>query len=534
MLKLLLLLVVLFAIAFGFQLLSDTPGEVALTLGDTVYAVNLTTAAITAIVLFLILAAALWLLRAVIRSPWRMARGLKQRNRKLGQEAVARGLVAIAAGDARAAERAMLEATRRSPGEPLTRLLQAQAAQIKGDRVAARDVFRAMTDDPATRIAGLRGLYVEAEREGENQAAHQIAERARAEAPSAPWAVRALMRHQTAAADWDGALQTLSDATDGRILDKRTARRQRAVILTAKARDKEEGEPDQARQAALEAHDLAPDLVPAAVIAGRLLARQGDIRRATRILESSWRANPHPETADAYVHVRSGDAASDRLKRAEALHRMRPEADDGRLAVARAAIDSRDFSRARQVLAPVLTKRPTRNAFILMGELAEAETGDRGRTREWLARAVNAPRGPAWTADGVVLEEWAPVSPVTGRLDAVEWKVPLAELEGPKIEISAAELMPPRTVADASAAKAPTSVVPDVEKSGEKEGAAQSREHAAVKTVKSSGPAAASPPKTVTVATSGAAEPAVEPPRPDDPGVAPTDEDDESDRQAAR
>ena len=217
------------------------------------------------------------------------------------------------------------------------------------------------------------------------------------------------------------------------------------MILTAKALAKEDGEPDVARQAAQEAHDLAPDLVPAAVVAGRLFARQGDIRRATRVLEAAWKANPHPEIADAYAHVRAGDSASDRLKRAETLFRMRPLADEGRHAVARAAIDARDFARAREILTPILMQRPTQKALILMAELEEAETGDRGRAREWLARAVRAPRDPAWTADGVVLEEWAPVSPVSGKLDAVEWKLPVAEIEGPRIEIDRAELaaLPP-------------------------------------------------------------------------------------------
>ena len=34
------------------------------------------------------------------------------------------------------------------------------------------------------------------------------------------------------------------------------------------------------------------------------------------------------------------------------------------------------------MLDPLLEKRPTRKAFILMAELAKAETGDRGRVRE--------------------------------------------------------------------------------------------------------------------------------------------------------
>jgi HemY protein len=50
--------------------------------------------------------------------------------------------------------------------------------------------------------------------------------------------------------------------------------------------------------------------------------------------------------------------------------------------------------------------------------------------REWLAQAVKAPRDPAWTADGVVSAQWAPASPVTGRLNAFEWKVPLTAITG--------------------------------------------------------------------------------------------------------
>ena len=452
MIRFLILLAVLFAVALGFTWLKGTSGEVALTLGDTAYAVDLTTAVVALALAILFGMAMIWLVRAILSAPWRLARGWRERNRARGRASLSQGLLAIAAGDLRSAERAMVDASRRVPEQPLTRLLKAQTEQLRGNRVAARGIFQEMTEDPETRIAGLRGLYIEAEREGEHLAARQIAERARREAPTAPWAARALLRHQTAAADWDGALATLTGGVDGRIIDRRSARRQRAVILTAKALAKEDGEPDAARQAATEAHDLANDLVPAAVVAGRLLARQGDMRRATRILETTWKTGPHPEIADAHLHVRAGDAAGDRLKRAETLFRMRPQADEGRHAVARAAIDARDFARAREMLTPLVMERPTQKAFFLMAELEEAESGDSGRARGWIARAAYAPRDPVWTADGVVLEEWAPVSPATGALDAVEWKVPVAELEGPRIEIEAEALAPPEPApADAAA-----------------------------------------------------------------------------------
>ena len=43
----------------------------------------------------------------------------------------------------------------------------------------------------------------------------------------------------------------------------------------------------------------------------------------------------------------------------------------------------------------------------------------------WLARASRAPRDPLWIADGVMSDHWAPVSPVSGRLDAFMWTVPV-------------------------------------------------------------------------------------------------------------
>ena len=42
---------------------------------------------------------------------------------------------------------------------------------------------------------------------------------------------------------------------------------------------------------------------------------------------------------------------------------------------------------------------------------------------------MRAPRDAAWTADGNVADAWAPFSPVTGELDAFEWRVPVENLD---------------------------------------------------------------------------------------------------------
>jgi HemY protein len=61
-----------------------------------------------------------------------------------------------------------------------------------------------------------------------------------------------------------------------------------------------------------------------------------------------------------------------------------------------------------------------------------------------MARALHAAPDPQWTADGYVSDRWLPISPVSGRLDAFEWRVPLTGMvAAPIIEPEA-----PRVAAD--------------------------------------------------------------------------------------
>jgi HemY protein len=135
--------------------------------------------------------------------------------------------------------------------------------------------------------------------------------------------------------------------------------------------------------------------------------------------------------ARLYVRARSGDSAADRLKRAEKLEAMRPNNAEALYAVAEAALETRDFTLARARAEAAARLAPRESAFLLLADIEDAETGDQGRIRHWMNQALKAPRDPAWTADGITAPEWRAVSPVTGRLDAFEWKTPVSELQGP-------------------------------------------------------------------------------------------------------
>jgi HemY protein len=428
MVRVLVFLAFVAALAVGAAWFADRPGEVAVVWQGYRVETTVAVALAAVLVLGLVVMLAWTLLRFLFRLPDLVSLASRARRRTKGFAAVSRGMIAIGAGDPNAARRHAGDAERLLGSEPLTLLLKAQAAQITGDRAGAEAAFNRMLDEPETRVLGLRGLFVEAKRKGDAVAARAYAVKAAQLAPSVGWANEAVLEYHCADHDWRSALATLERRASSRAVDRTVARRQRAVLLTADALERAEREPDAALAEAREAAKLAPDLVPASVLAGRILIRQGQIRKAARLLEAAWRVSPHPDIAATYLELRPGDSARDRLARAETLVRIRSGAPDGRLALAQAALDAREFGRARQALRPLLAERPGVSACLMMAEIEEAEHGATGAVREWLARASRAPRDPIWIADGVSSDRWAPVSPVTGRLDAFVWTAPVAIL----------------------------------------------------------------------------------------------------------
>ena len=219
------------------------------------------------------------------------------------------------------------------------------------------------------------------------------------------------------------------------------------MLQTALALDLADRDPTEALRLAREAAGLAPDLVPAVALAGRLLGRRGDLRRAARLIEACWKLQPHPDLAQVYLDLRAGDSSSDRLARARVLSRLAPDDPESHLCLARAAIDARAFDMAREAMKPLVESqtRPSARMCLMMADLEETEGGMSGRVREWLARASRAPRDKAWIADGVASDTWAPVSPVNGKLDAYRWQTPAERLSAPWEPLRAEAPEPPPT-----------------------------------------------------------------------------------------
>ena len=292
-----------------------------------------TTLPVFVLVLGIVVVAAmmLWaILRGLWRTPARMRKSRRERRQARGRHAITQGLLAIGHGDSSAARVHADAARKHAAHDPLALLLHAQSAQLDGDREGAQRAFRAMAEREDTRLLGLRGLFIEAQRADDPVAAVMVAEEALKLSPSSSWAshagARLLLRQGRLGRRAENPRQQSIGRAD-RQGDLSPATRRAADGAGVRARKVDR---DLARESVMEAVKLAPTLVPAAVLASKFESEAHQIRRSMRLVETAWLAQPHPDLADAYSHVKLGDSARQRLVRVETLAAKMPGPRRGR------------------------------------------------------------------------------------------------------------------------------------------------------------------------------------------------------------
>ncbi len=209
MIRVVVFLISLALIAVGFAWLADRPGEVTMTWLGYRIETSVMVAGLALLCLWRCCCCCGQSFAASGASPEQVSLFFRHRRAVKGYLALTRGLVAVGAGDLRLARRSADDAARLSPGDPLTLLLAAQSAQMGGDRDAAERAFREMVKRDDTKLLGLRGLYIEAQRRGDANGARRAAEEAAKIAPSLAWAGQAVLDNRCVAHDWEGALAAL-------------------------------------------------------------------------------------------------------------------------------------------------------------------------------------------------------------------------------------------------------------------------------------------------------------------------------------
>ncbi|MEZ5910991.1 MAG: heme biosynthesis HemY N-terminal domain-containing protein [Paracoccaceae bacterium] len=440
LIKVLLFVAAVAGLALGAGYLMDTGGGVRVALAGYEFSLGPVQAAVAALIVIL----ALWLLLrlvgllvAVLRflngDETALSRYFDRNREKKGYQALSEGMMALASGEGRLAMNKAIRAEKYLSRPELTTLLLAQAAEVSGDARRATEAYKSLLADDRTRFVGIRGLMKQKLVEGDTATALKLAEKAFALKPRHEELQDTLLQLQTRQSDWKGTRSTLAAKLKSGNLPRDVHRRRDAVLALQEARDILDPEQSiEAREAAIAANKLSPDLIPAAAQAARAHIAEGKPKLATRILKKAWDAKPHPDLAAAFAEIAPDETPAERLKRFATLTTLHPENEETRLLLAELNIAAEDFPAARRALGNLAETHPTSRNLTIMAAIVRGEGGDDALVRGWLARALTAPRGPQWVCDSChnIHSQWAPVCDNCQSFDTLSWREP-AEGAGP-------------------------------------------------------------------------------------------------------
>ena len=430
--KIILFVVLVAALAFGAGMLIETDAALRVAFGGWEFTLK----PLQAVIVGALLLVAVWLfikllglLLAVIKfisgDETAISRYFNRNRERRGFKALADGMMALASGDGREAIAKATKAQRLLNRPELTNLLTAQAAELAGDRRKATETYKALLQDDRTRFVGVRGLMKQKLADGDKDTALQLAQKAFALKPAHEDTQDVLLRLQAEHADWAGARRTLSAKLKHGSLTRDVHKRRDAVLALSEAKDVlDDGKSIEAREAAIEANRLSPDLIPAAVMAARGYVENGKPRYANRVLKKAWAARPHPDLAAAFAAIEPEETPVQRLARFTKFVAGTEGDSETRMLLTELHIAAEDFPAARKALGDLPETEPTARSLTLMAAVERGSGSDDGVVRGWLARALTAPRGPQWICDncGTVHAEWGPVCSNCSAFDTLSWK----------------------------------------------------------------------------------------------------------------
>ncbi len=434
LLKILVFVVIVGLLAMGAGYLMESSGGVQI----TALGLEFTLSPLQSVIALGVLVFAVWLglkllglliatLKFINGDETALSRYFDRSREQRGFQALADGLMALASGEGRIALTKARKAEKLLNKPELTNLLVAQAAEMTGDTKKAAETYKKLVSDPATRFVGVRGILKQKLAEGDEDTARKLAEKALQLKPRHAETQDVLLNLQTKAQDWAGARSTLTAKLKAGYLPRDVYRRRDAVLALSEARDiLDESATVEQQERAIEANRLSPDLVPAAAMAARAYIAKGKPRAATKILKKAWEAQPHPDLAHAFAEIVPDETPEERIKRFATLTRIHPDHPETRLIRAELNIVAEDFPEARRALGDLVEKGADARAYTLMAAIERGEGASDAVVQGWLAKALNAPRGPQWVCENChdIHAEWAPVCSTCHSFDTLSWQRP--------------------------------------------------------------------------------------------------------------
>jgi HemY protein len=385
------------------------PGTVNAQFGGYNFGASTPVALDFAIVLFLALYIAVRVAVMIVRLPRRTARMRAERDRRRGETAVTRTLLALAGGDGDGARREARRGRALLGDTPQTLLLTAYAGRQAGQQEEAEAAFKTLADRKDAAFLGLRGLMQQAIARGDWDEAARLARQAEAANPGAPWLRTERKQLALRAGAWREAL-TLAGPGD-------------PVAAFGAAAANAETDPSEGRRLAKRAWEADPTFAPAALAYAARLRSLGKESRAQVVLRTTWARAPHPDIAEAMLATADDPLA--RNRRAEALAMTTPNHIESQILLARVTLEAGLLGEAQRHAEKARDFGTNqRRVWLLLADIA-AKGDNPGAQSEALREAATAAPDPAWRcgACGTAYPAWGPICTHCNTPGQIVWGV---------------------------------------------------------------------------------------------------------------
>jgi HemY protein len=390
------------------------PGTLTAHSGNVTVQTSVPVAMLILAVIAILLTLLLRLVGHLRRAPGGLGNWRRNKRKRQGEVAVQRGIVALAAGDATAAQAAASQARKLLGDTSLVLLLTAESARLSGKPEQAKAAFQALTGHKEMAFLGHRGLLRHHLEGGEHEIAATHALAAEDAYPGSAWLQTQRFDIALKKRDFQTALALTRNPAE--------------IAALAIAAANEAGHGAEALRHAKQAIKAAPGFAPAIAAYGQALRRCNRLRSARKSLVKGWAAAPHPLIAAAYLT--SFASPIERAQAAAELAKAAPGNPESELLLSQTSLAAQLTGEARRhanaaIEAGLTDKRP----YAVLASLDPTPAN--------VTAAANAPE-PKWACGNCFTEtaDWAPICPGCGKAGTLAWKT--ASTAGSALQLAGA------------------------------------------------------------------------------------------------
>ena len=419
--------------AYSVIYLSGLSGNITLNINDSQLTISIIMGVCVILLSFLIFFVGfvfLNLVVAIIRflsgDETAITRYLSRSRQAKGSKALSSALISFYEGDSVEALVHSSKAKKLLNNDTLSLLINAQITKKSGDSKLALASYKKLLTQKETRLVALSGIVSEKIKAGEFKVALELSKKNVELYPKNIGNINTLFNLQLQEKDWKGAVKTLQRRKTIEKIPRNSFLKQEAMLIFEDAQEKfEEGFSQEALAGTLVAVRQHPSFVAALCFLTKLENSSGNKRRIEKLLQKAWVMFPHPDIAKSYASLVKVESSEKRLKRFEPLIKINKRDPQTIILKTELFLATEDFSKAKELISALVNNSPDNYILTLMAAVERASGGTEKIVREWLTKAVYAPKSPTWICNECGFQsEWISICKSCDCFDSMRWARP--------------------------------------------------------------------------------------------------------------